>query len=241
MASRKIAIRSIWRCFSPCRVSNVCLRATDCLPASQIQRGVAATAKNTVLLAALLLLLPATARAELITFGTWTSVAATGLASDGRTFWDGNSWDGERMNVGFLVGADLNPAMEFLHSGYGDPTAFRFDDLAIPTTLMAQNTLWDNETFGFTNGIFTYDSGTGRRSNSWETPGQYALFRWIEPEVTHYYMGIEDILLTESLNDRDYNDYIVSFDVPRSVPEPSSMSLILLGLLAARLVRRSQN
>ena len=71
-----------------------------------------------------------------------------------------------------------------------------------------------------------------------ESPEQYALFRVVLPEVTHYFMGIEDILIKSGgPNDRDYNDYVVKWDTPtQSVPEPGTLLLLGSGIaaLAAR-------
>ena len=68
------------------------------------------------------------------------------------------------------------------------------------------------------------------------TLGQFALFRYVLPEETRYFLGVEDILLTEALNDRDYNDYIVKFET-HSVPEPGTLLLLGSGM-AALAVRK---
>ena len=96
---------------------------------------------------------------------------------------------------------------------------FDFDEPILNLTKFNGITAWTNGTFGRRDdGAFTYDSGTGRKSNSIDSGEQYALFRVVLPEVTHYFLGIEDILLSETLNDRDYNDYVVRFD--RRPPGP---------------------
>ena len=78
-------------------------------------------------------------------------------------------------------------------------------------------TAWTNGVIGRrSDGAFTYDSGTGHQSNSWDNPGQFALFRLVGPESTHYFLGIEDIPLRFAHNDRDYNDYVVKFETHRS-------------------------
>jgi hypothetical protein len=141
--------------------------------------------------------------------------------------------------VGHVLQTDSD--LEFLHDGAGYATAFRFDDPAIQTTLLFNITAWTNGVLGRDqNGAFTYNSGTGRLSNSWTMPGQYALFRRVGTNYTQYFMGVEDILLSERANDRDYNDYVVTFTLPTQVPEPSTLMMLGLGLAAIVLRARAR-
>jgi hypothetical protein len=196
---------------------------------------------------ALALLAPASALAGPITpGGVWSSAlpttSASALQGDPIPFWAGTSWDCATCGIGFLLNFGSTPGLEYLHNGSGGSTAFGFDGTdIIDSTLLFNITAWKGGTFGrMSNGGFSYDSGTNRLSNSWATNGgQYALFRIRGPETTQYFLGIEDILLSETLNDRDYNDYVVSFTLPTPVPEPGTM-LLLGGSLAALIGRRAR-
>ena len=197
------------------------------------------------LVLALALLLPSTAFADPITVGTW-STPNTLITSelDGLAvspFWTGLSWDCPTCGVGFLIDAFGTVDLEYLHNGFGQSASFRFapdDDISLPS-LLFNITGWMGGTFARrADGAFTYDSGTGHVSNSWDNPEQYALFRLVGPETTRYFLGIEDILMSYEVNDHDFNDYVVTFTQPtHSVPEPSS--LLFMGCaLAVACVQR---
>ena len=130
--------------------------------------------------------------------------------------------------------------VEYLHDGTGGSTRFRFDDPIITPLRIFGMTGWTGGALGQdAMGAFTYNSGTGRLSNSWLSSQQYALFRRVGAETTQYFMGVEDIMLSEASNDRDYNDYGVTFTTAtQSVPEPSTLLLMgvsIVGLAGLKL------
>jgi hypothetical protein len=203
-----------------------------------------------LVLASALIVVPASAFADPITAGGLWQNSRTPLTEPGSgglevsPFWANASWDGPDCNVGdilnALVGYDLE-GLEYLHDGFGSSTAFRFElgSISVPV-FVSQLTAWTNGVLQIRDdGAFTYDSGTGRVSNSWESGEQYALFRIVGSESTRYFLGVEDILLSETMNDRDYNDRIVTFTESHSVPEPSTLLLmgLAMGVAGARRFR----
>ena len=193
----------------------------------------------------LALLVPSAALADPISIGgTWSATSTpssgdpTGLPLGLQPFWSGTSWDGPFLGVGYLIDAFGTEGLEYLHDGTGHYTSFRFEEEILNVRRINGITAWTRGVFGRrADGAFTYDSGTGRVSNSWDSGQQYALFRLVGPETTRYFLGIEDILLSETNNDRDYNDYVVSFETA-SVPEPGTLLLLSTGMAALALRKK---
>ena len=196
--------------------------------------------KCSSLLLMMLLIAPPLAFGIPITTGVWSTVED--VDSDASSFWDGASWDCSTCGVGYLLAGYTGLTnLEYLHNGTGQFVSFRFDDPFIATSLIFNLTAWTSGVLGRDlHGAFTYDSGTGRYSNSSTDNGQqFALFRRVGLETTQYFLGIEDILLSETPNDRDYNDFGVTFTLPNhAVPEPST--LLLMGCSIAGLAFRKR-
>jgi hypothetical protein len=184
----------------------------------------------------LALLLPAAASASPITPGVWSLTPSTPQAQGVIPFWANESWDGPNKGIGDLIHAYDTEGLEYLNDGQGGYTPFSFTESSIAFTKLFSITAWNNGIFGYSNGVFTYDNGVGNSYNSWGNPGQFALFRLAGPNATRYYVGVEDIVISQRSNDRDYNDYVASFTVATPVPEPGS--LLLLGSGVAALVAR---
>ena len=194
------------------------------------------------LVVALSLLIPSAAMAGPIAVdGIWSPIAPASqdqsLQSLGLfPFWAGASWDGPDLGVGSLINAYKTTGLEYLHDSNKNYTSFRFTEDALDFTKIFGITAWTNGSLSMSNGVFTYNNGAGNIYNSWDNPGQFALFRLTGPETIHYFLGIEDIVISQLVNDRDYNDFVVSFSTPQPVPEPGT--LLLLGSGAAALAAR---
>jgi hypothetical protein len=199
---------------------------------------------GSLLLPVLLLLIAAAAQAAPIVPATsaWSMVTPTNPNDLAITpFWDNLSWDCAACGVGDLIDADDKPTLEYLNDGAGGYASFRFDDSGIVPLFVNSLTAWTGGIFKVdTNGAVSYATPNGLSANSLDNPQQFVLFRLVGLNTTQYYIGVEDIPLSWAANDRDYNDYIVTFTTPTTqnpVPEPSTL-LLLGSAIAAFGIRR---
>jgi hypothetical protein len=192
---------------------------------------------------ALALLVPNQASAAPISTGVWDTAAPTGDplidALISEPFWAGLSLDCPDCGIGNLINAYASPQIEYLNDGAGGYTPFKFDGPISAPLLVFNVTAWKGGTLDRTSdGTFTYDSYVRPTMNSWDNPEQFSLFRIVGPQLTLYFLGIEDIPWNEPLSDHDYNDFVVAFTSPTPTPEPSM--LLLLGTSVVALAARKR-
>jgi hypothetical protein len=199
-----------------------------------------------VLTFAVALLVSASASAAPITTGVWGTAAPTGdPAVDALSvdpFWDGASDDCFHCGVGYLINAWADSRLEYLNNGFGGYTSFGYDGPMGTPNVLFNITGWPGGTFGRrADGAFTYDSHQNPAFNSFDSPEQFALFRIVGPELTLYFLAIEDRLWNDPLSDHDYNDFVTWFTAPTDpVPVPEPSTLLLLGSSVAALAARKR-
>ncbi len=154
----------------------------------------------------LALMVPSAAMADPITVsGMWSptmtppSADPTVLPLEATAFWSNPSWDGPLMGVAYLIDAFNTENLEYLHNPDGSPASFRFDE----ADRQSDVALWDHAdglaaSSGETNPAhsrMTAEPAPSRTPGT--TANSIALFRIRGPETTRYFLGIEDILLSE--------------------------------------------
>jgi hypothetical protein len=193
----------------------------------------------------LALMVPSAAMADPITAsGLWSptmtppSADPTALPLEATAFWSNWSWDGPLMGLVYRIDAYHTENLEYLHNPDGSAARFRFDEEIINQSFLFGITSRTTGVFGINEfGAFTYDDGVGPRVNSWDNGEQFALFRIVGPDTTRYILGVEDMPVSAWYSDRDYNDYVTSFQTA-SVPEPGTLLLMGSGMAMLAAQRR---